>query len=60
MVKGDGNIKFTFITDSKREALAYARGLAVNTNGDLIVYGKDGKIASKSSYAKMAGQLSKK
>ncbi len=60
-VKGEGNTKFTFITDTKKEALTYAKGLAVSRSADLIVYGRDGKIATRNSYAKKeGGSLAKK
>lgn len=59
-VKGEGSKKFTFITDNKREALTYAKDIAVNNSSDLIVYGKDGKIIERDSYSKKTGQLSKK
>ena len=60
-VKGEGSTKFTFITDTKKEALTYAKGLAVSRSVDLIVYGKDGKIAARISYSKKeSGNLTKK
>ena len=60
-VKGEGSTKFTFITDTKKEALIYAKGLAVSRSADLIVYGRDGKIATRNSYAKKeGGSLAKK
>ncbi len=59
-VKGEGSIKFTFITDTKREAVTYARGIAVNKNADLIVYNREGKIAERNSYAQAIKPLVKK
>ncbi|MBZ0202361.1 MAG: DUF2188 domain-containing protein [Ignavibacteria bacterium] len=49
-VKGEGNEKFTVITDTKNKALIIARGIARNNKSELIIHGKDGKIMDKDSY----------
>ncbi len=51
-VKSSGNIKFTIITDSKKEAVSFAKEIAKRNESDLIVYSKDGSIAVTSSYAR--------
>jgi len=58
-VKSEGSLKFSFITDTKKEALDYAKVIAANNNTDLIVYGKDGKVAQTSSYKKKEKHLIK-
>lgn len=43
-VKGEGNGRFTLITETKREAVEVAKKIAKNTDAEVIVHGKDGKI----------------
>lgn len=49
-VKGEGNSKFTAITETKRDATTIARDIAKNNKSELIIHGKDGKIQAKDSY----------
>ncbi len=49
-VKGEGNNRFTVITETKRDATAIARDIAKNNKSELIIHGKDGKIQAKDSY----------
>lgn len=51
-VKKEGSSRFTVITDNQRDAIRVAREIAKNQSSELTVYGKDGKIREKSSYAK--------
>jgi len=51
-VKGEGNNKFTIITDKKSKALLIAKDIAKNNKSELIIHGKDGKIMEKNSYGK--------
>ncbi len=51
VVKTNTATKFLIITDSKREAISYARNLARTKKSGLIVHGKDGKIEIQESYA---------
>jgi hypothetical protein len=51
-VKTDINGKFIIITDNKREAVSVAKDMAKRTESDLVIYGKDGKVADSTSYAK--------
>jgi len=49
-VKGEGNTRFTAITETKRDATTIARDIAKNNKSELIIHGKDGKIQAKDSY----------
>ncbi len=51
-VKGEGNSKFTVITDTKSKALYIAKSIAKVNKSELIIHGKDGKITEKNSYGK--------
>jgi hypothetical protein len=51
-VKGEGNNKFTVITDTKHKALIIARDIAKNNKSELIIHGKNGKIMEKNTYGK--------
>ena len=51
VVKTNTASKFLIITDSKKEAITYARNLARTKKSKLIVHGKDGKIEIQESYA---------
>lgn len=59
-VKGEGNAKFSFITNRKKEALTYAKVIAVNSKAELIVYSKDGRITEKNNYSKERAYLEKR
>ena len=49
-VKGEGNSKYTAITENKREATVIARNIAKNNKAEIVIHGKDGKIQDKDSY----------
>lgn len=49
-VKGEGSKKFTVITETQRDAITVARGIARTNKSELVIYGKDGKIIDKDSY----------
>ena len=49
-VKGEGNSKFTAITENKREATVIARNIAKNNKSEIVIHGKDGKIQNKDSF----------
>ena len=51
VVKGEGSKRFTVITETQRDAIAVARGIAKNNKSELVIYGRDGKIREKDSYA---------
>ncbi len=49
-VKGEGNSKFTAITERKIEATTIARKIARNYNSEIIIHGRDGTIQIKNSF----------
>lgn len=49
-VKGEGNEKYTALTDTKAEAEKIAREIAKNQESEVVIHGKDGKIQDKDSY----------
>jgi len=49
-VKGEGNKKATKVTDTQKQAINVAKGIAQNQKSELIIQGRDGKIRSKDSY----------
>lgn len=50
VVKGAGNQRATRVTDTQKQAIEIARGIAVNQRSELIVHGQDGRIRSKDSF----------
>lgn len=51
-VKGEKNSKATKHTETKKEAIDFAREIAKNQQSELIIHNKDGKISDKDSYGK--------
>ena len=51
-VKGAGNLKSTVRTETQREAIDTARGIARNQQSELIIHGTDGRIRQKDSGGK--------
>ncbi len=49
-VHGEGNQRDTKQFSTQKEAISYARSIAVNQKSELIVQGCNGKIRSKDSY----------
>jgi hypothetical protein len=49
-VKGEGNAKYTAITENKRDATVIARNIAKNNKSEIVIHGKDGRIQDKDSY----------
>lgn len=49
-VKGEGNERATKVTDTQKQAINVAKGIAQNQKSELIIQGRDGKIRSKDSY----------
>ncbi len=54
MVKNSKAAKFTLSTDSKSEAVSVARNLAKTRHHEMIIYGRDGNIEKRESYAIVA------
>ena len=46
-VKGEGNTKYTAITEKKSDATNIARDIARNSKSQIVVHGKDGRIQNK-------------
>ncbi|MGV3528664.1 MAG: DUF2188 domain-containing protein [Flavisolibacter sp.] len=51
-VKGEGSKRFTVITETQKDAITVAKGIAKNNKSELVIHGKDGKIRDKDSYGK--------
>lgn len=49
-VKGAGNQKATRVTDTQKEAIEIAKGIAQNKNSEMLIHGKDGRIRERNSY----------
>jgi hypothetical protein len=49
-VKGEGNSRYTAITERKAEATTIARDIARNNKSEIVIHGKDGRIQDKDSY----------
>ena len=49
-VKGEGNTRFTIITEIKKDAVEAAREIARNNHSELVIHGRDGRIQEKDSY----------
>lgn len=49
-VHGEGNQRDTKQFVTQREAVSYARSIAINQKSELITQGRNGKIRSKDSY----------
>lgn len=49
-VKGEDNERATKVTDTQKQAINVAKGIAQNHKSELIIQGRDGKIRSKDSY----------
>jgi hypothetical protein len=49
-VKAAGVDRLTVITTKQSEAISYARNIARNSNSELIIHGRDGKIRERNSY----------
>ena len=49
-VKGEGNTRFTIITEIKKDAVEAAREIARNNHSELVIHGRDGRIQDKDSY----------
>jgi hypothetical protein len=60
VVKSDKDRSFTVITDSKKEAVEIATNIERSHSSEIIIHGKDGKIADRKSYAKSGERNSKK
>lgn len=49
-VKGVGNKKATKNFDTQKQAIDYAREIAINQKSEVVIHGRDGRIRDKDSY----------
>ena len=49
-VKGEGNSKYTAITNTQREAAEIARRIATNQESERFIHRPDGRIRERDSY----------
>ncbi len=49
-VKGAGNEKATKNFETQKEAIEFAREIAINQKSEVVIHGRDGKIRDKDSY----------
>jgi len=49
-VKGAGNSKATKVTNTQKQAIDVARGIASNQGSELFIHGVNGKIRAKDSH----------
>lgn len=49
-VIGAGNEKATAVTETQREAIEIAKGLAQKNESEMLIHGKNGRIREKNSY----------
>jgi uncharacterized protein YdaT len=49
-VKGAGNEKATSTTNTQKQAIEIAKGIAENQKTEVVIHGRDGKIRDKDSY----------
>ena len=49
-VKGAGNQRATAVTQTQKEAINIARGIAQNQKSELVIHGENGQIRQKDSF----------
>ena len=49
-VKGEGNSKATYITNTQKDAINKAKIISKNQSSELFIHGKDGRIRDRNSY----------
>ncbi|MBK7873952.1 MAG: DUF2188 domain-containing protein [Saprospiraceae bacterium] len=49
-VRGAGNDKVTKKFDTQKEAIDYAKGIAINQSSEVVIHRKDGTIRDKDSH----------
>ena len=49
-VKGAGNSKASSVHSTQTEAIAKARGAAINSQSEMLVHGRNGQIRARNSY----------
>lgn len=49
-VKGAGNKKATALTDTQKDAIKIAKGIAQKQESELFIHGENGQIRERNSY----------
>jgi hypothetical protein len=49
-IRGEGNSKYTLITDKQSEAIEIARDIAQNQGAELLIHNRQGQIRERNSY----------
>lgn len=49
-VKGEGNSRATYRTDTQAEAIELGRGISQNQESELFIHGTNGQIRERNSY----------
>lgn len=49
-VLGQGNERYSKITETQAEAIGHARNTAINQKSELFIHGKNGQIRERNSY----------
>jgi hypothetical protein len=49
-IRGEGNSKYTLITDKQSEAIGIARDIAQNQGAELFIHNRQGQIRERNSY----------
>ena len=49
-VKGEGNERYTHITETQSEAIDYAKDIAQNQHSELFIHNRQGQIRDRNSY----------
>ncbi len=49
-VKRENSSKATKNFDTQKDAISYARDIAINQHSEVVIHGRDGKIRDKDSY----------
>lgn len=49
-IKGEGNGKYTLITDKQSEAIDAAKAIAQNQQSELFIHNREGQIRERNSY----------
>jgi len=49
-VKREGSRRFTVITETQKDAITVARGIAKSNKSEIVIHGRDGKIRDKDSF----------
>jgi len=49
-IKGEGNERYTLITDTQSEAIDHARSIAQKQQSELFIHNREGQIRERNSY----------